>query len=352
MIPSTIQQQIRIDGIDTERPYRNLLILRRENLLLTNHRFHLFVWLHQAFVLFYPPWGGGLLQRCTCQVLFYLSSWCGHRIQLLSISQVFLVVQVPEEPEQPVKPSKSRADTANLIALSGGYGRVSGRCGRFQPFLFKSTFIFGIMLSVYLPMIPLIHWFGAIISWLSKVVEGVVSASLWAFAHLDTDGEGMGRKAEHGYTFMLNLLLTPLLMVLGLVLSIVMMQVVGSLFASIFPLAVADIQGTSSTGIFSAFGFIIIFCTTSVTLVSTCCELIHSVPDRALSWIGAGGSDGAGKNMGGHFAAGTGGVAGMMHGSQIGSEAGKYKASEREKDIKAGNNGIKASATPPPPPKT
>lgn len=174
------------------------------------------------------------------------------------------------------------------------------------------------MLSVYLPMIPLIHWFGAIISWLTKVVEGVVNASLWAFAHLDTDGEGMGRKAEYGYTFMLSLLLTPLFMVLGLVLSIVMMQVVGSLFASIFPLAVQDIQGNSTTGLLSAVGFIVIFATTSVTIVSTCCELIHSVPDNALHWIGAQSGQGVGKQMAGQFAGGTGAVAVMAQQSGLG----------------------------------
>lgn len=176
-------------------------------------------------------------------------------------------------------------------------------------------------------MIPLIHWLGAVMSWLGKVVEGVINASLWAFAHLDTDGEGMGRRAEHGYTFMLSLLLTPLLMVLGLVMSIVVMQVVGSLFAAIFPIAIADIQADSTTGLLSIVGFIIIFSTVSVTIVSSCCELIHIVPDTALSWIGAQSGQGIGRGMSSQFAGGTAAVAAI--GSQSGMGGGYEKAQGR-----------------------
>lgn len=193
----------------------------------------------------------------------------------------------------------------------------------------KTLFLFGMMLSVYLPMIPLIHWLGAVMSWLGKVVEGVINASLWAFAHLDTDGEGMGRRAEHGYTFMLSLLLTPLLMVLGLVMSIVVMQVVGSLFAAIFPIAIADIQADSTTGLLSIVGFIIIFSTVSVTIVSSCCELIHIVPDTALSWIGASSGQGIGRQMAGQFAGGTAGVAIMAEKSGMGGGYGMHKAKQK-----------------------
>lgn len=181
---------------------------------------------------------------------------------------------------------------------------------------FKLLFAFGLMLSVYLPLIPLIHWLGAIITWLAKVVEGVISASLWAFAHLDTDGEGMGQRTQHGYIFMLNLLLTPLLMVIGLIMSVVVMKVVGSLFAGIFPLAIADVQANSMTGLFSIIGFIIIFCSISVMIVTNSCDLIHSIPDNALTWIGGSQAQSMGKKMADNFAASTGALGAIM--SQIG----------------------------------
>ena len=183
-----------------------------------------------------------------------------------------------------------------------------------------------------------LHWFGAVISWLGRVIEGVINASLWAFAHLDTDGEGMGRKAEFGYTFMLSLLLTPLLMVLGLIMSIVLMQVVGSLFASIFPIAIADIQAQSTTGVLSIIGFLVIFATTAVTLISTCCEMIHTVPDTALQWIGAHSTPGMGKQMAGQFAGGTGAVAVMADRSGLGG------GGQRVKDEKMKNDSVRNSA--------
>ncbi len=115
--------------------------------------------------------------------------------------------------------------------------------------------------------------------------EGVVSASLWAFAHLDTDGEGLGQRTQHGYVFMLNLLLTPLLMVIGLILSLLVMKVVGTLFASLFFVAMADNQADSWTGLLSIIAYIVIFCSISVMLVTNACDLIHFIPDSCSGLI-------------------------------------------------------------------
>lgn len=144
-------------------------------------------------------------------------------------------------------------------------------------------------------------------------MEGVINASLWAFAHLDTDGEGMGQRTQHGYIFMLNLLLTPLLMVIGLIMSLVVMKVVGSMFAIIFPMAIADVQGNSWTGIFSIIGFCIIFCTTAVMIITNACDLIHHIPDTALTWIGGQNAQGMGKKMSDNFAQATGALGAVMN---------------------------------------
>jgi hypothetical protein len=45
---------------------------------------------------------------------------------------------------------------------------------------------------------------GQVLAWLLSVVEGVAAAPFLAFAHFDTDGEGMGQRTAHGYTFMLQ----------------------------------------------------------------------------------------------------------------------------------------------------
>jgi conjugal transfer/type IV secretion protein DotA/TraY len=45
---------------------------------------------------------------------------------------------------------------------------------------------------------------GQILEWLTSVMLGVIAAPFLAFAHFDTDGEGLGQKTQHGYGFMLQ----------------------------------------------------------------------------------------------------------------------------------------------------
>lgn len=123
----------------------------------------------------------------------------------------------------------------------------------------------------------------------------------------------MGQRTQHGYLFMLNLLLTPLLMVIGLIMAMVVMKVVGSLFAILFPLAIMDVQASSMTGLLSIIGFVIIFCTTCVMIVTNCCDLIHHIPDTALTWIGGQNAQALGKKMSDNFATATGALGAVMN---------------------------------------
>lgn len=176
--------------------------------------------------------------------------------------------------------------------------------------LFKLSLLFGLMLSIYLPLVPVIHWIAAIISWLGKVVEGVVNASLIGFAHLDSDNDGIGEKTRPGYLTFLSLLIHPILLVIGLISAVVVMQVVGALFLYLFPLAIADAQAESMTGLFSIVGFLAIFALFSVTIVSNSCDLIHVIPDGAMRWMGSAASESIGRNTAAVFAGGTTGAAG------------------------------------------
>lgn len=173
-------------------------------------------------------------------------------------------------------------------ALGGlAAGVVRGFGGIITTLLEVCTF-FGVMLSYYLPLLPFIAWLGAIISWLTVVVEGVIAAPLWSFTHLDADGEGMGQRAQHGYMFALNVLLRPVLMVAGFVFSVLMVDVAGKVFLHLFPLAVRD--GGISGGYADLLGFVVViavFFTTSVMIVNLCISLIHEIPDAVLNWIGA-----------------------------------------------------------------
>lgn len=105
----------------------------------------------------------------------------------------------------------AKKNIAGAIAdkVTGWTGITEGVIDSLGPFVYMTImalFFFGAMLSIYIPMVPFIIWFGGIISWLAVVGEGVIAAPLWGMVHLDGDGEGMGQRSTHGYIFLLNVL--------------------------------------------------------------------------------------------------------------------------------------------------
>ena len=147
-------------------------------------------------------------------------------------------------------------------------------------------FFLGATLSVYIPLVPFIIWFGAIINWLVVVGEAVVAAPLWAMIHLAGEGDGFGHKTSHGYIFLLNCMVRPILMVIGFFLGGAAVVVGGTMLNQTFKVAVANVQFDSMTGLFSILGFIFVYLIMFLNLVHTCFNLIFIVPDQVINWVG------------------------------------------------------------------
>jgi conjugal transfer/type IV secretion protein DotA/TraY len=153
--------------------------------------------------------------------------------------------------------------------------------------LLVSLFFFGVTLSVYLPMLPFMIWFGGLVSWFVTVCEGVVAAPLWAFAHLDGEGEGMGPRTTHGYIFLLNLMLRPIFMVLGFLLATVGITALGMMLNSFFAVAMANAQFDSVTGVVSIVAYIVLYVGMCQSLCQALFGLINHLPNVAFAWLGA-----------------------------------------------------------------
>jgi conjugal transfer/type IV secretion protein DotA/TraY len=64
--------------------------------------------------------------------------------------------------------------------------------------------LMGITLAVYVPMIPALFWTLGVVAWMLVVAECILLAPVWALAHLEAEGEGMGQRAEKGYAMLLD----------------------------------------------------------------------------------------------------------------------------------------------------
>ena len=203
----------------------------------------------------------------------------------------------------------------------------------------------GFMLSIYLPMIPFIVWIAGIATWLAVVVEAVVGAPLWAFAHMDAEGEGMGQRTTYGYLFVLNVLFRPFLMVVGLILAAVLIQVVGGLFLYLFPMAMSSVQVDSVTGLLSICGFIGVYVSGCLAIVNTGVNMITMVPNNVLSWIGGAAGIQLGEGMQQHTQgaasglSGAGGVAGQV---MKGVADERTKAAQAASALKGADNAAKS----------
>lgn len=177
--------------------------------------------------------------------------------------------------------------TAGISGLVGGMGSgVMKALGPFIVMLVITLFFFGAMLSIYIPMLPFMVWFGGIVGWFAVVCESMAASPLWGFAHLDGDGDGMGQRTTHGYIFLLNVMFRPVFMMLGFVFGGAGVVALGTLLNSMFGVALQNAQYDSTTGLVSIVGFIVLYVSMCLSLVNGAFSLIHVIPDQVFAWIG------------------------------------------------------------------
>jgi conjugal transfer/type IV secretion protein DotA/TraY len=182
--------------------------------------------------------------------------------------------------------SKASDSKGVLGAVVGSLGSLFSSSAGIVGLMLGALFAMGALMSLYIPFIPFIAWMGGIIQYVTIFFEGLVAAPIWAFAHLDAEGEGMGQRSERGYVFLLNMLFRPFLMIVGFVLAAGLVVVLGTFQAILFLPAMANVQGSSLTGVASIVLLIGIFVMINITLIHGLFNLITLIPDQVLGWVG------------------------------------------------------------------
>lgn len=147
-------------------------------------------------------------------------------------------------------------------------------------------FITAAVMAFYIPMVPFIQWFAALIQWFTSVIESLIGSSLWAMAHFDSDGEGMGQRTSYGYTYMLNNFARPIIMTFAFFIASAAVTVMGTYLFRYFGAAVGTAQGNSLTGLLSIVAYLVIFTVMGMTLVNSTFTMMLNLADRMIGWIG------------------------------------------------------------------
>ncbi|KWT65020.1 MULTISPECIES: DotA/TraY family protein [unclassified Variovorax] len=188
--------------------------------------------------------------------------------------------------------STAKSVAGTVLSKVAKFTPMSGLVSAFEslmailPTLLGAMFILGAVMSLWLPMVPFVNWWGGLVQYLTIFFEGIAAGPIWAFVHLDANGEGMGQRTETGYLFIINMLFRPFLMLLGFVAAAALMIVMGSFLFWIYPSVMGNVQGNSVTGVASIIGFLVIFWVLMHTLVTTLSNMSVLLPDQALAWAG------------------------------------------------------------------
>lgn len=147
--------------------------------------------------------------------------------------------------------------------------------------------LMGITLAVYVPMIPALFWTLGVVAWLLVVAECIFLAPVWALAHLEAEGEGMGQRTEKGYAMLLDLLLRPLALVFGFAIATAVLNAGWALFTAAVG-GVLDVADTwSLIKFFMWIGMVFIVVTFAVQLIGTVYRKALDLPDQIVTWIGS-----------------------------------------------------------------
>lgn len=165
------------------------------------------------------------------------------------------------------------------------------------PIIIGLMFSLGAMMSIYIPMVPFITWFGAITAYCIIVFEGLAAGPIAALAHIEADGEGMGQRTERAYIFQLNLIARPSLMVIAFFASNALAIALGTILAKMYLPAIASAQGNSVTGLVSIIGYLFLYGVMNWTLIQAVFNMAYVLPDQVLGMIGAGHSEQLGRDV-------------------------------------------------------
>jgi len=144
----------------------------------------------------------------------------------------------------------------------------------------------GLMLSVYIPLIPAMVWTMAVLNWLLSVVEAVIAAPLFAAAHISPYGEEEIGTAGEGYRMLANLAIKPMLMVIAVFVAIGLCNAMAGVVNDTFMPMVAGAQSGSVVGIVKFVGTVSVYVLLMMGLTHACFALVHWLPDRVMLWLG------------------------------------------------------------------
>jgi defect-in-organelle-trafficking protein DotA len=157
--------------------------------------------------------------------------------------------------------------------------------------LLTSMAVPGMLLGIYVPLMPFIIYFFAGVGWIIAVLEAMIAAPLVALGVTHPEGHDFLGQSEQAMYLLLNVFLRPILMVIGLVAGMVISRIAFTFLNEGFYQILADtglIHPINSlfTGGLQMLGILFVYTSTLISMLNLSYSTIHQVPDRIMRWLG------------------------------------------------------------------
>jgi conjugal transfer/type IV secretion protein DotA/TraY len=160
--------------------------------------------------------------------------------------------------------------------------------------IFFGLFGLGVIMTVWIPMLPFIIWTFALFGLLIFFIEAVFAAPFWAISHMNPDGHEVVGSGGRGWMMILQVLLKPVLMIGGLLAGTAILYAGAWLVQNTIGGAIISTFENSAggfVGMFDAIGELIIYVFILIVLIDLSFGLIHKLPDLVFAWIGGGSTE-------------------------------------------------------------
>ena len=185
-------------------------------------------------------------------------------------------------------------DAAGNVASVGTFS-VCGAAAEMAESAFPPIFLTtasmmhfgGILMRYYIPLLPFISVAHAVLTWMISVFEATMMVPLAALAHLTTEGEGISGHSKQIWILWLNVLMRPVLTVIGFVGSFLIFNTFVVFLHEVFSdAATIGFTGTGLGGFLSKGMYSIIYVFIIYSAATSCFKLLDLIPDALFRWLG------------------------------------------------------------------
>ena len=184
-------------------------------------------------------------------------------------------------------------------------GLVAGAIKVWTPLLTMGLgmlILFGACCCYLLPVLPMIYWARALVSWSILIIQTLMGSPFWAASHILPEGIGLaGQHARRGYTMLLDLFMRPTLLCCAIIMSMLLLETITKILAIILQQWV-DLTNISAD--YYLLGYIVLSVVFIYIIYMTIkwlfIEAIGSFPSRVIRWCGGSGLDDDTMNRAGY----------------------------------------------------